>query len=276
MEPICNYCGQPILENKGTYWVRGTGGIFARGVYPSTIVCAHWGDCAQIVGNEFAQVHPDEEGQSWFWGHLPFYKEVDATSNSDRFIYILKSGTYYKIGIAKDVAQRLRNLQTGNPIEIALVSAAFFEGAPRFESKLHEAFSEYRTRGEWFELPPDKLEDLIEILENRDFIDQVPPLDNIVYYAPNTRVLWLNKPGIVSSLVVKAYKYEVGYNIVLDSQDYKNEPEVTNSGYDELVLEETGMPSTVGYEIEPTEPETSRENKTSFTLKELLDLKEND
>ena len=238
----------------------------------TTIICAHWGECAEIVGNEFAQIPPDKEGQGWFWGHLPFYKEVDATSNEDRFIYILKSEKYYKIGITKDVAQRLRNLQTGNPIEIALVSAAFFKGAPRFESRLHEAFSEYRTNGEWFELPPDKLEDLIEILENRDFIQQVPPLYNIVYYTPNTRVIWRNKPGIVHSLVVNSYRYEVGYNIVLDSQDCKNNPEVNNSSYNELILEETGMPSTAGYEIEPAELESYRENKTFFTLKELLDL----
>ncbi|MBD0344566.1 MAG: GIY-YIG nuclease family protein [Coleofasciculus sp. Co-bin14] len=269
MEPICHHCGKSILDNRGTFWIKGTGGIFARGVYPSTIVCSHWGECANKVGKEFAKICPDAEGQSWFWGHLPFYEEVESTSNSNRFIYVLKSGTYYKIGIAKDVAERLRNLQTGNPIEIALVSASFFENAPRFETRLHEAFSDYRTRGEWFELPPGKLEELIAILENKDFIDQVPPFDNIVYYSPGSRVRWRNQPGVVHSLVVKSYKYEVGYNITLDTQDCRDEPEVTNSGYDELVLEETGMPSTEGYEVEPVDPDISEDGKTFFTLKEL-------
>lgn len=255
LEPICYHCKKPILENKGTYWVKGTGGLFARGVYPSTIVCAHWRKCAKIVGKEFEKVLPDEEGKRWFWGHLPFYEEVGFTSDSNRFVYVLKSGKYYKIGISKDVAERLRNLQTGNPIEIALVSAAFLENAPRFESRLHEAFSDYRTRGEWFELPPEKVEDLIEILDNRDFIDRVPPFDNIVYYPPGTRVLWREQPGVVHSLVIKPYKYEVGYNIVMDDQSCRDEPDITNSGYNELVLEESGVPSTEGYEVEPVELE---------------------
>lgn len=262
MEPICHHCKKPILENKGTYWVKGTGGLFARGVYPSTIVCAHWGKCAKIVGKEFEKVLPDEEGKRWFWGHLPFYKEVGFTSYSNRFVYVLKSGKSYKIGISKDVAERLRNLQTGNPIEIALVSAAFLENAPRFESRLHEAFSDYRTRGEWFELPPEKVEDLIEILENTDFIDRVPPFDNIVYYPPGTRVLWGEQPGVVHSLVIMPYKYEVGYNIVIDAQSCRDEPEITNSGYNELVLEESGVPSTEGYEVEPVELEISKDGKT--------------
>lgn len=74
----------------------------------------------------------------------------------------------------------------------------------------------------------------------------VPPLNNIVYYAPNTRVLWRNQSGFVESLVVKGYKYEVGYNVILDDS---SKPRVTNSGYSELVLEETGKPSTEGYEL---------------------------
>jgi hypothetical protein len=271
MEPICYHCGNPISDNRGTYWIKGTGGIFARGVYLDTIVCAHWGKCANIVGKEFPAICPDEEGQGWFWGHLPFYKEVDSTSNSNRFIYILKSDKYYKIGIAKDVAKRIRELQTGNPIKIALVSAAFFENAPQFEKKLHEAFSEYWTHGEWFELPAEKLEDLLAILENKDFINQVPPFDNIVYYPPGTRVLWHGQPGFVHDLVIKRQRFEIGYDIVLDAQTCQDTPEVTNSGYDELVLEETGLPSNEGYEVPPLEIDIS-ESPEFFTLKELFDL----
>ena len=102
--------------------------------------------------------------------------------------------------------------------------------------------------GEWFELPPEKVEDLIEIMENKN---KVPPLDNIVYYSPGTRVLWNGEPGVVHSLHLKSYPYEVGYNIVLDSQKRKNEPEIGNSGYSELVLEESRVRSTEGYYIDP-------------------------
>jgi hypothetical protein len=255
LEPICYLCGEPIEDNQGTYWIKGTGGIFSRGIYPDTVVCAHWGKCAHVVGKYFAQFPPDERGEFWFWNHLPFYiQTTEKVTNSNRFIYVLKSRKYYKIGIAKDVEKRMRELQTGDPIKHLFVCSSFFEDAPKFEKRLHEAFDEYRVEGEWFELPPEKLEELIEILESKNFIEQVLPLNNVVYYSPGTRVLWRNQPGTIHSLVIKSYKYEVGYNIVLDTQNCRDEPEINNSSYDELILEGDGMPSVEGYEVDPVEP----------------------
>ncbi|MEH2217588.1 MAG: GIY-YIG nuclease family protein [Nostoc sp.] len=177
MEPICYYCEKLIENNQGTYWIKGTGGVFSRGVYPSTVVCAHRGECADFVGKYFAQFPQDQKGESWFWNRLPFYTQSDEeVTDSDRFIYILKSRQYYKIGIAKDVAKRMRELQTGDPVKHLFVSSSFFKDAPRFERRLHEAFTEYREEGEWFKLPAKKLEELIEILENKDFIEQVDNL----------------------------------------------------------------------------------------------------
>jgi hypothetical protein len=272
LEPVCYCCGHPIKNNRGTYWVKGTGGISSRGIYPSTVVCAHWGICATIVGDYFAQFPPDEKGEFWFWKHLPFYiQSNESVTNSDKFIYVLKSKEYYKIGIAKDVAKRMRELQTGDPIKHLFVCSSFFKDAPSFERRLHEAFAEHRVQGEWFELPPEKLEELIVILENQDFIEQVLPLDNVAYYPPGTRILWHSQPGTVHSLVVKPYKYEVGYNILLDSQGYRDEPEVTNSGYHELVLEETGIPSIEGCQIEVAELDVVDDGKTYFMLEELLE-----
>ncbi|WP_445174118.1 hypothetical protein [Microcoleus sp.] len=39
----------------------------------------------------------------------------------------------------------------------------------------------------------------------------------------------------------------------MDDQSCRDEPDITNSGYNELVLEESGVPSTEGYEVEPVE-----------------------
>jgi Meiotically up-regulated gene 113 len=271
LEPICYLCKRVIENNEGTYWVKGTGGIFSRGVYPSTIVFAHWGKCADVVGKYFAQFPPDEKGESWFWKPLPFSIQSDEeVTNSHRFIYVLKSGENYKIGIAKDVSKRMRELQTGDPVKHMFVYSSFSENAPDFESRLHKAFAEYRGAGEWFALPPEELEQLIEILENGDFVEQVPPLDNVVYYPSGTRVLWRKQPGIVHSLVIKSYKYEVGYNVVLDNQSDKNDPEVINAGYNELVLEDSAMPSIEGYEVEPIMENVS-DDSISLTLKELIE-----
>lgn len=277
-EFICNCCGKLIENNQGTYWVKGTGGIFSRGIYPDTVVSAHWGACADITGDYYEKIHPDKKGEFWFWGHLPFRVQSDEkATNPDRFVYILKqdlkSGEYYKIGITKNVDQRMKQHQTSYAEKLLFVCSYFCQDAPRFEKLLHTTFAEYRAEGEWFKLPSEKLEYLIEILVSKDFTDpeKILPIDNIVYYAPSTRVLWRNQPGTIHSLVIKPYKFQVGYNIVLDSQTDKGNPEVDNSDYDELVLEENGKASLEGYEIEP-EPITREGEKTSFSLKEILEL----
>ena len=165
VKPICYLCEKPIEGNKGTYWVKGTGGLFSRGVYPSTVVSAHWGKCADVVGKYFSQFPPDEKGEFWFWHHLPFSIQSDKdTTNSHRFIYILKSGEHYKVGITKDVKKRMRELQTGDPVRHMFVCSSFSKDASNLENRLHKAFAEYRGEGEWFTLSPEQLERVIEIL----------------------------------------------------------------------------------------------------------------
>lgn len=265
MEHICKICQKPIENNQGTYYVKGTGGIFSRGIYPKTLFCVHWGECTNILDQ-------DDEGKFLYWNHLPFCIQTEEqTDNSHRFIYVLKSGPYYKIGITKDVDKRMRELKTGDPVEHMFIHSAFIEDTPKFEKKVHEKFAEYRVRedSEWFELPPEKLEELLKILNNGD-VESIPPLDNIVYYPVGTRVLWRKQPGVVHSLVIKTYKYEVGYNILLDTQDRKDQPEVTNSGYSELILESTGKPSLDGDKVEPISPDNS--DIEIYTLAEALSL----
>lgn len=246
----CSVCNEPIENNQGTYRIKGTGVIFARGLDVSTILYAHWGECGKILDKYLDQFPPEQQGDEWFWGHLPFRLQPDEeTTNLDKFIYVLKSGKHYKIGITKDVKKRMGELKTGDPIKHLFVCSSFFENAGKFEKRLHEAFNDYRGQGEWFKLPAEKLEELINILENGDFMDKVLPLDNVVYYHPGTRVLWCNRPGIVHSLVIKTYKYQVGYNILLDTQSSTDEPKVLNSSYGELVLEDSGIPSQEGYEV---------------------------
>jgi len=272
LEPICYLCEKTIENDKGIYWIKGTGGIFSRGVYPRTIVSAHWGKCTDVVGKYFAQFPPDEKGESWFWNYLPFSTQSnEEVTDSHKFIYVLKSREHYKIGISKDVAKRMRELQTGNPVKHMFVYSSFSEDARDFESRLHKAFAEYGGEGEWFALPPEKLEQLIEILGNRYFIEQIPPLDNVVYYPPGTRVLWRDQSGFVHSLVIKSYKYEVGYNVVLDTQPDKDDPEVINSGYDELVLEDSAMLSIEGCEVEPIKGNVSDDRTSSLMFKELIE-----
>ena len=67
-----------------------------------------------------------------------------------------KKGKYgfIKIGIARNVANRLEALQTSNARELELLIAIPFKSrmqARHVEKKLHRRFRRFRVRGEWFD-----------------------------------------------------------------------------------------------------------------------------
>lgn len=68
----------------------------------------------------------------------------------DEFLYILSCGDMIKIGVTNDITSRLSTLQTGNPIEIKLEYIEQRKEAYKVEAYLHQMFSPYHIKGEWF------------------------------------------------------------------------------------------------------------------------------
>lgn len=67
--------------------------------------------------------------------------------------FIQDEGVDIKIGFSeRDPMARLSAMQTGNPRELRLL--AFMDGSRSTEAMLHEKFSEFRVRGEWFRPEP--------------------------------------------------------------------------------------------------------------------------
>jgi Meiotically Up-regulated Gene 113 (MUG113) protein len=69
------------------------------------------------------------------------------------------AGGLIKIGAAGDPQARLLQLQTGCPVELALL--ATMPGTKKTETELHAQFADVRVRGEWFE-PTESLLAYIE------------------------------------------------------------------------------------------------------------------
>ena len=67
-----------------------------------------------------------------------------------------------KIGYTKNIANRMKNLQTANSEKLRLVF--WMEGDKNFEKKLHDLFIKDRIQGEWFS------ESIIEKFLNTNFI----------------------------------------------------------------------------------------------------------
>lgn len=59
-----------------------------------------------------------------------------------------------KIGVAKNIEARKRNLQTGNPLELRLLGWIETADAFQLERALHKRFVATRVRGEWFAIEP--------------------------------------------------------------------------------------------------------------------------
>ncbi len=63
-------------------------------------------------------------------------------------VYFVGSTDHIKIGVAKDIAKRLRDLQVSHPTKLKLL--LWEEGRAAREKELHRLFSQYRESGEWF------------------------------------------------------------------------------------------------------------------------------
>lgn len=68
-------------------------------------------------------------------------------------VYFIRSGNFIKIGYADDPHRRLKQLQTGNPQKLELIGHV--DGDMSTEAHIHGLFSDFRVKGEWFELTSD-------------------------------------------------------------------------------------------------------------------------
>ena len=78
--------------------------------------------------------------------------------SKEGFVYILKCGPFYKIGLSQVVDKRVEQLATIPPFDVELLYTIETDNMYELESFLHDRFSEKRKNGEWFELKETDLE----------------------------------------------------------------------------------------------------------------------
>jgi len=91
-------------------------------------------------------------------------------NDGSSFIYVIRCESFVKIGIAENVEYRLSIMQVGNPFELSLLKKFPSHEPKRDEAWLHNKYIRYHVRGEWFQLPPDILANLLDMkdLEEMD------------------------------------------------------------------------------------------------------------
>lgn len=104
----------------------------------------------------------DWPGWEKYIGKRPLQKEKEVDYFG--YVYLMKCGEQnYKIGIAKNIKNRLQQLQTGNPLNIKLIHSFPSKNARKSELKLHQKYSDFKIRNEWFSLKNEHISEICQI-----------------------------------------------------------------------------------------------------------------
>jgi hypothetical protein len=86
------------------------------------------------------------------------------------FVYILKCHTFpfYKIGSARDIDRRVRDLQSGCPFSLSIIAG--WRGDVVVERQLQHILGPRRIKNEWYELTEKELEIFLRYVAARDMV----------------------------------------------------------------------------------------------------------
>jgi hypothetical protein len=77
---------------------------------------------------------------------------VDSKPVSAGFVYLLKSGPYYKIGKTLDMNNRMRDIKLQLPFNVEVLHRIETDDPSGIEAYWHHRFKKKRENGEWFKL----------------------------------------------------------------------------------------------------------------------------
>lgn len=99
-----------------------------------------------------------KEGYSDVVPLLPAEESTTATianaKHEDGWVYLLQSGTHYKIGRGQNLERRVKQISISLPEKVELVHAIQTDDPSGIESYWHRRFADRRANGEWFNLTP--------------------------------------------------------------------------------------------------------------------------
>ena len=126
-------------------------------------------EVAMITDNEFVplvlqvfwEAYEGEQRRAWVRRRVS-----PAPQPQKGYVYLLKGGGYYKIGLSNDVNRRMEEISPRLPFETELICTIATRDMYKLEAALHDLYAARRANGEWFEL------DEADVVLFKEFADE--------------------------------------------------------------------------------------------------------
>lgn len=109
-------------------------------------------------------LNPQQEA---FLKKLKKYSDL-SLHRKHKYLYVVQTGDYFKIGVASDMDSRLTTLQVGSPFDIKIRFADRHRNAKELERALKDYYTNKgkHLRGEWFKLEETDLDGIVDIVQS--------------------------------------------------------------------------------------------------------------
>jgi len=130
----------PSFPSEKTFRRYGTKPFFAKAIYNWCANKEDWNDVATICDELQSQATENEPNV--------------VTPESNGFVYLMKSGKYYKIGRTNALDRRQFEIGLQLPHGITPIHSIATDDPSGIEAYWHKRFKDKKMNGEWFNLTP--------------------------------------------------------------------------------------------------------------------------